>query len=248
MTNRKRIFVVSDIHGHCTILKAALDKSGFDRDNPNHLLICCGDYFDRGNENVEVLQFFERLKHKVLLRGNHEDLLLKLLQTGKLQPHHYINGTMRTLENFFGKYVIDPVDDTIDFSGKTRITDRLCQFIEETVDYYETENYVFVHGWLAENALTPESRRNAGKEAWGKARWIRWNEQYAGSSPLADKTLVCGHVPTFCAKGLDPERDKNCCGIFYGNGFVAIDAGTADTKQINVLVLEDALISAASSI
>ena len=53
------------------------------------------NYFDRGNENVEVLKFFERLQNKVLLRGNHEDLLLKLLQTGKVLPHHYINGTMR---------------------------------------------------------------------------------------------------------------------------------------------------------
>lgn len=237
----KKLFVVSDVHGYCTLLKAALDKAGFDRENPDHLLICCGDYFDRGDENVQVLQFFERLKHKVLLRGNHEDLLLKLLRTGKLQRHHYINGTFQTLENFFGKYSVDPVDGTIDFSGKTRVTDRICEFIEETVDYYETEKYVFVHGWLPENALTPESRANAGKAAWEKARWVRWNEQYVGLRPLADKTLVCGHVPTFYANALDPGRGKDCCDIFYGNGLIVVDAGTADTKKVNVLVLEDRL-------
>ena len=81
MTNCRKLFVVSDVHGHCTLLKAALDKAGFDKDDPEHLLICCGDYFDRGDENMEVLRFFERLKHKVLLRGNHDDMLLKLLQT-----------------------------------------------------------------------------------------------------------------------------------------------------------------------
>ena len=80
----KKMFVVSDVHGHYTLLREALDRAGFDKDNEDHLLICCGDYFDRGNENVEVLRFFERLQHKVLLRGNHEDLLLKLLQTGKV--------------------------------------------------------------------------------------------------------------------------------------------------------------------
>ena len=79
----KKLFVVSDVHGHYTILKEALDRAGFDKHDPEHLLICCGDYFDRGNENMEVLRFFEGLRHKVLLRGNHEDLLLKLLQTGK---------------------------------------------------------------------------------------------------------------------------------------------------------------------
>lgn len=239
MKSLKKLFVVSDVHGHYTLLKEALEKAGFDKDNEDHLLICCGDYFDRGNENVEVLRFFERLQRKVLLRGNHEDLLLKLLQTGKVLPHHYINGTMRTLENFFGKYSIDPVDDTIDFSGKTRIVDRICEFIEETVDYYETEKYVFVHGWLPENALTPEARHNASKEAWEKARWVRWNERYVGLSPLADKTLVCGHVPTFYAYALNPSRNKNSYEIFYGNGIIVIDAGTADTQHINVLVIED---------
>lgn len=47
-----KLFVVSDSHGHCSLLKEALDQVRFDKDNPEHLLICCGDYFDRGDENV----------------------------------------------------------------------------------------------------------------------------------------------------------------------------------------------------
>jgi serine/threonine protein phosphatase 1 len=235
----KKLFVVSDIHGYYTLLMAALDHAGFDKDNENHLLICCGDYFDRGDENLEVLKFFERLKHKVLLRGNHEDMLLKLLHTGKLQRHHYINGTMRTLKNFFGNHFVDPADDTIDFSGKTRMVDRISEFIEETVDYYETENYVFVHGWLPENAETAETRKNATREDWEKARWVKWTQQYDGKSPIMGKTIVCGHMPTFFANKFDPARTGDDAGIFYGNGLVAIDAGTYDSKQVNVLVLED---------
>ena len=238
MTAYKKIFVVSDIHGHAEILKKALAEAGFDRENETHLLVYCGDYFDRGEENLQVLQFFERLKRKVLLRGNHEDLLLKLLETGQLQPHHYINGTMATLKNFFGNYFIDPMNDTIDFSGKTRAVDRLCGFIQETVDYYEIEDYVFVHGWLPENGLTAQDRKNATPEAWAKARWVKWTDQYRGDRPLPDKTLVCGHMPTFFSHWVDSSRDKNSSDIYYGNGLIAIDAGTADTKKINVLVLE----------
>lgn len=234
----RKLFVISDVHGHYTPMKEALDQAGFDKGNPDHLLICCGDYFDRGNENLEVLRFFEQLKHKVLLRGNHEDMLLKLLQTGKLLPHHYINGTMSTLQNIFGKYFVNPADDTIDFSGKTRITDRICEFIKETVDYYETENYVFVHGWLPENAGTPEARQKASCQTWEQARWVKWTERYTGLPPLADKTLICGHMPTFFAGAVDSDRSRDCCDIFYGNGLIAIDAGTADTKQVNVLVLD----------
>lgn len=167
----KKLYVVSDVHGHYTLLKQAIDRTDFDKDDENHILICCGDYFDRGNENMEVLKYFERLKHKVLLRGNHEDMLLKLFRTGKVLPYHYINGTMRTLEDFFGKYFINPADDTIGFSVKTRIADRICEFIGETVDYFETEHYVFVHGWLPENANPAEARQIASPEAWEKARW-----------------------------------------------------------------------------
>ncbi len=238
-SRNKKLFVVSDVHGHCTLLKEALDRAGFDGDDPEHLLVCCGDYFDRGNENFETLQFFERLKYKVLLRGNHEDLLLKLLQTGKLQPHHYINGTLQTLKDFFGKYFIDPLDDTIDFSGKTRMVDRVCQFIDDTVNFFETEQYVFVHGWLPD---TEKAWRCADDKAWEKARWVRWTEKYDGNRPLRDKTLVCGHVPSFYADKFDPARPKSDVAIFYGNGLAAIDAGTFDTRQINVLVLEDTLI------
>ena len=230
---KRKLFVVSDVHGHYTLLKNALAQAGFDNNNEEHLLVCCGDYFDRGNENVEVLKFFERLKHKILLRGNHEDLLLKLLQTGQILPHHYINGTMQTLTDFFGKYFIDPADDTIDFSGKTRTVDRICEFIDETVDFYETEHYVFVHGWL------PENFRAASKEAWAQARWKKWTEAYTGEPPIPGKTLICGHMPTFFANKFDPNRPKDCADIFYGNGMIAVDAGTFDSKQLNVLVLDD---------
>ena len=238
MNDTKKIFVVSDIHGHYTLLKKALDKAGFDKDNESHLLICCGDYFDRGSENVEVLKFFECLKHKVLLRGNHEDLLLELLQTGRIQPHNYINGTMETLENFFGKYFINPADDTIDFSGKTRTVDRICEFIRETVNYFETEKYVFVHGWIPENADTVEKRKSATDEQWEDARWEKWTEHYKETSPLPDKTIVCGHMPTFYASKFDVTRPKMSADIFRGKGLIAIDAGTYDSKQINVLVLQ----------
>ena len=229
----EKLFVVSDIHGHYTLLKEALEKSGFDKDNPEHKIICLGDYFDRGSENKLVLKFFEQLKNKVLLKGNHEELFLKLLETGKVLPHHYMNGTIQTLQEFFGKYCIDPNDDTVDFSGKTSDVKRICDFINETVNYYETDEYVFVHGFLP-----AVDYNKATEEDWQKARWLRWSEKYTGERPLKNKTLVCGHMPTLIARLFDYSRPMGDASIFYGNGLIALDAGTADSKQINVLVIE----------
>ncbi len=230
----KKLFVVSDIHGHYTVLKEALDRAGFDAQNREHVLLCCGDYFDRGPENVQVLRFFRGLERKILLRGNHEDMLLKLLTTGKMHTHQFINGTSNTLDDFFGEYTIDPVAHTVDFSGKTEVVERLRSFIEETEDYYETEHYVFVHGWLPEQGLD-----RATEEDWIRARCASWVKNYNGERPVGAKTLICGHVPTFCAEYLNITPETEGDTVFHGNGMIAIDAGTTDSKKINVLVLEE---------
>ncbi len=234
-----KLFVVSDIHGHYTALKEALDGAGFDRQNEEHWIVCCGDYFDRGTENLEVLEFFEQLQRKVLLRGNHEDMLMKLLLTGNLLPHHYNNGTFTTLQSMFRKCYVDIINNTVDLSGETRMVDRLCEFINETRDYYETEHYVFVHGWLPEQESGQKDMKEISPQVWEQARLVKWTKKYEGTSPFPGKTLICGHVPTFFAQKFEPHRDQNDSEIFYGDGLIAIDAGTTDTKRVNVLVLEE---------
>ena len=247
MADKKTLFAVSDIHGHLTALKYALEEAGFDRKNPDHLLICCGDYFDRGTENFEVLKFFDLLENKVLLRGNHEDMLFEIFETGRLKPHNFLNGTVETITEFFGKYCLDPATDTIDFSGKTRILDRATDFINETKNYFETENYVFTHGWLPVSKTEKgfkikENWRNCTTEDWKTARWTKWSEMYTECDRLSDKTIVCGHYPTLFANKFDPARPKDCADIFYGNGVTVIDGGTFTSGRVNVLVIEDNLV------
>ena len=147
--------------------------------------------------------------------------------------------------NFFGKYCI--AADTVDFSGKTRILDRICEFILGTKDYFETEHYVFVHGWLpvhtgAECAEIRQDWRSATKEDWRKARWTKWTEMYETCDRLPNKTIVCGHVPSFFANKFDPSRSAENADIFYSEGLTVIDAGTFTSGKVNVLVLEDRLI------
>ena len=90
---------MSDIHGHYTLLKEALDQAGFEKNNDEHLLICCCDCFDR---------------------GNHEDMLMEIMEKCCLKEHNFWNGTVQTIEDFFGKNVLDYGSFNLDFSGKTR--------------------------------------------------------------------------------------------------------------------------------
>ena len=45
-------------------------------------------------------------------------------------------------------------------------------------------------------------------------------------------------MPTLIARLFDYSRPMGDASIFYGNGLIALDAGTADSKQINVLAIE----------
>ena len=243
MKNTKKIFAVSDIHGHCKLLKEALNNAGFNHKNPDHLLVCCGDYFDRGTENYNVLKFLDVIDNKILLRGNHEDMLLKIFNTAKLEEHNFHNGTDITIAELFGKYSIDAFGN-IDFGGKTRIIDRMSDFISQSINFFETQNFVFVHGWLPtiikdESHCIDENFRKASDEQWMKARWVKWNEMYLDCDRIKNKTIICGHVPSFYASKFDVTRGNENSDIFYGYGVTVIDSGTSTTGKLNILVIEN---------
>ena len=69
----KNIIVVGDIHGCYQPLKELTVK--YDIHDESNLFIFVGDYFDRGIQNLEVLDFFFDVyeqKNVILLEGNHE--------------------------------------------------------------------------------------------------------------------------------------------------------------------------------
>ena len=242
MEEKRTLFVVSDIHGHYTQLKAALDAAGFDENRQDHVLLCCGDLFDRGGENVTVYHYIRRLPRKILVRGNHDERLATVLRTGRVERYDERNGGLMTLREFFGPGCVSA-------DGRLRIDHRLLesawellQLEGQMVDYYETEHYVFTHGWLPLEADGNVSRirpdwRDAEPEAWHAARYAEWQLLYHTPAKLPDKTIVCGHRTSRYGHFFDPERAAEDYGIFHGNGVIAIDACTALSGQVNVLVL-----------
>ena len=240
----KKLFIITDVHGHYTVLKKALEKAGFRRNCDEHLLISCGDLFDRGNENFQVLKLLDSIDNKVMIMGNHEEMLLKVLDNGYLLYHNFLNGTNQTISDIFGKNALSP-DGSIDFSGKSRTVDRLSGFIKESVNYYETKNYVFVHGWLPcrkGDLSVPDNWRNAPGELWYNSRWTKFIDAYRNTPPLADKTLVCGHCSVSYAFHFDGNRTPLTHDTFFGNGLIALDACTSESQKINLLVIEDELL------
>jgi len=94
----KRYFFTSDIHSFYTPLMTALTEKGFDRLNPDHVLVVLGDIFDRGKETLEVYNFLRSLPNDriILIKGNHELLYQDLLSKSFPEEHDFKNGTVRT--------------------------------------------------------------------------------------------------------------------------------------------------------
>ena len=93
----KRIHHIGDIHGCNTVLQEYL-KDGMHDDE---LYIFCGDYIDRGIENVEVINFLFSIMNKpnvILLEGNHERWLWYWAHGGTSQSKEFENVTRRQLE------------------------------------------------------------------------------------------------------------------------------------------------------
>ncbi len=236
---KKKLFVVTDVHGHYTLLMQKLKEAGYDKENEEHLLISLGDHFDRGRESREVLRFFRSLQRKVLIRGNHEDLLELALSRGYISETDLHNGADKTIRSFYGKDAIDH-RGTLDVDSSA--FEGVLSFMNGMADYYETEHYIFTHGWLPtrlieQGFLLEPAWRTASKGDWRRARFVGWEEVYPAAMP--DKTIVCGHYPCAHAASFDDTRTWQDHSPFFGKGLIALDASTYNSGEMNVLVLED---------
>ncbi len=157
MESSKKYFITSDIHSFFTIFKKALDKTGWQQNNPNHILVVAGDLFDRGEESRQLLQFVQSLGDRfIYVRGNHEDLLedcVYELSTGMhVGEHHVSNGTVDTVAQFCDLDKFEIYSYIYDRSIQQLIYDKMKPILEwireKAVDYVEINNYVITHGWI----------------------------------------------------------------------------------------------------
>ena len=256
-----RYYVTSDVHGYFNELKKSLSELGFFKDNMPHKLVLCGDLYDRGTEALELQTFILDLLEKdqiILIKGNHEDLALDLLNGwktgGYLQYFHYTNGTIDTVCQLTGFTIADLKTDT-EAMGKAFLENPYIQkIIPSMVDYYETEHYIFTHGWIPctmikiddfkkEYVQIPDWR-DATNSFWDMARWTNGMEAAHNGVVEPGKTIVCGHW--HCSFGHchyendGGEFDNNPnFNPYYADGIIALDACTPISHKVNCIVIED---------
>lgn len=247
-----KYYVTADPHGYYTVLRHALDAAGFFEDTEPHKLIILGDLFDRGTEAREVQDFVLRLMEKdqiILVKGNHEDLFEALAteDSGVAYRHHITNGTFDTAVQLTGYDATMARIRNYDFADAAKRTPYYQQIISSMLDFFETEHYVFVHGWIPcvreRGGYSYYTEwRSAGPNEWEKARWF--NGIDAAQTCMEEKTILCGHWHAsyghakYEQKGSEfgPDADFS---PYYGPGVIALDACTALSSKINVIILND---------
>ena len=257
-------FVITDVHSYYDQMKAALDEAGFDENNPNHTLISLGDAIDRGPRPNEVIKYLVNLPRKILIRGNHEDLLQELLDDPwGPKGHDITNGTYNTavelaskhhkinygtnISKTYAKYL-----EWCDIAKWAKAEKTYRAYDKLLVDYAEIGKYIFVHGWIPCFSKTDidggkkvkkykynPNWKNADYLTWCNARWESGIDCTINEIFVPNKVIVCGHWHATAwhehfEKRL-PFADNT---PYIGENVIALDACTAYTKKVNVFVFE----------
>lgn len=275
-----KYYVIADPHGFYDIMTQTLEESGFFTETDPCKLIVCGDLLDRGQGALETQRLMAELLERdrlIYIRGNHEDLMERMLldlegdcdlsRIADGSSYHVHNGTWDTALQLSGMSQGEALyrTDTL----IRRVQDSLyCRMLmPSAVNYYETEHYVFTHGYVPCRSTVGDTKyrdyksfyfnpnwREASPEDWENARWYNGMEFACYKAlHLRDKTVVCGHF--HCSYGhANVEGRGQEFGLyadfspFYGKAkrdedgrtvIIALDACTKVSGQMNCILLED---------
>ena len=194
MTNR-RIFI-GDVHGHYDALMSLLEAIAPGSDDRIYFL---GDLIDRGPQSAQVVKFIIENNYQCLL-GNHEQMLLDVLGTGKDVP-------------------MDKFQAWIYSGGYATITSYSNNIPQEHIDWMKTLPYYLDLGdiWLVHAGVHPTIPLE--EQTSDQFCWIR-DEFHSASKPyFADKLIITGHTITFTMPGVKPGN------IASGPGWLDIETG-----------------------
>jgi len=187
---------IGDIHGMYGLLLELLTKLPSDG-----TLVFLGDYVDRGLDSkwvVARLMALEQQRKCIFLRGNHEAMMLSAMDGEPGAQELWVaNGGSATIESYH-----------------LHIPDEHLAFLRATLPFYETDDYIFVHGGLVPGQLPEETESD---DLW----WMR--EPFLSSDHDWGKLVIHGHTPMLRGKpDIHPNRINIDTGAVYGGPLTAL--------------------------
>lgn len=199
------IYVIPDVHGMLEQLQLICSRILPLRKNNGveDRIIFLGDYIDRDKRSHLVLDYLIELKKKygdkiIFLKGNHEDMFLKAIFTGAMFPSKYdfwtVNGGMQTLVGYLERNKLPPHEPHLfpRFRAKDLVPKEHINFIQNTINYYETEKYIFVHAGV--DPVLPLNIQEPEIMWWNRSLFSAVKKMVEDKVTLPwDKVVVTGH-------------------------------------------------------
>lgn len=227
-----RRFVIGDIHGNYHGLVQVLERSGFDYEND--LLITLGDIVDGLPDSFECVDELLKIRHRIDIRGNHDDTFYQWLQ-GKGHAFFWAQGGLLTAQSYAKGHNIDlHVQTRYERDAFDRpqprhiinlfpyiIKDSHRDFFHKQVKFYvDDDNVGFVHaGYLHPEGLGHDDPYTY---MWTRALWENHAMIPSQNTPKllrAHKHLYIGHTQTLNWGTTEPMIKYNVTNLDTGAGW-----------------------------
>ncbi|QDT09924.1 metallophosphoesterase family protein [Planctomycetes bacterium K23_9] len=210
----ERLIAIGDIHGCRVALDRLLELVAPTKDD---VVVTLGDYVDRGPDSRGVIDTLLELRertHLVALLGNHEEMMLEVLQNGASHHEWLKHGGVDTLDS----YGFDGDLDLLPAEHEA--------FFDSLGDYFETDEFFFTHA--AYDPDVPLKHQ--------PVELLRWYSLTQGvpAPHVNGKSGVVGHTANRDGEILDMGHliclDTYC----YGGGWLtAMDVKTRQIWQVS---------------
>ena len=226
-TNGELIYAVGDIHGRADLLDNLLSQIRADMSrrqiSKEPFLVFLGDYIDRGPASREVVERLLSLQSEfrmVAIKGNHEDALLRFLESPEVGPSWIQHGGAETLASY-GVVSLPAGESGSWTETRNEFASRLPRthhdFFSNLSPYLCLGDYVFVHA-----GVRPKVRLEAQTER--DMMWIR--REFLETERAIDRIVVHGHTPAEQAH--------------LGRWRIGVDTGAYATGVLTAVLLQDA--------
>ena len=223
-------YSMSDIHGHFNEFIDSLSK--VDLSDKDNRLILLGDYIDNGSKSFQVLSKIIELEEMysgqiITLFGNHEEWFYEWL----IPETPTASAFGETIQSFFSPeelkeiLVSNPNNFEIAIRNAIKTKTKFIDWFKERYKdkrYYETDNQIFVHAGIDEEAgdlweelTNPETLTN----------------KFPVTTSAFIKDVILGHIASH-----QVARDDSYLGkVYYNQNHYFIDGDVNHSKTIPVL-------------
>ncbi|HYP25094.1 MAG TPA: metallophosphoesterase family protein [Blastocatellia bacterium] len=214
-------YVIGDVHARSNLLDQLLRDVPWDyrRDK----IVFLGDLIDRGSDAPgvvdRIMKLVEENPNVVVLRGNHEQMLLDCLEYGDLQWLIPENGGLATLTGYgIDLAQLQDISDIV-------IPEEHIEFFKGLPYYHEDEQAIYVHAGL----IPGEHPRETDPDV---LLWTRDSDFHKGYD---GKLCFFGHTPT---QYLPKEGRNRRFGIYVSGGCVGIDTSGEKDSPLSCIQVE----------